>query len=525
MVDAGNLEKLVQSVDELFRIPILNIEDPSARANSADLLSHAALKASYLMLLSSGMLQDGKFIAHRFLPEAVKPFLEQLVVRDLTYEELQRNLAVRRELRRGIVSMARKNPSYLKEFMGALRLYVNNTFYDPATGQVHEDFSDAETNHSTVTRLTAYKVAPEVFREASLSLVGEGKYILGIKPSGIVTRRIREPPQNIAAWGEWQEKWMALAGHALSFLELDTVSLDRIVGEADVWSGVDVIEGYPRIRNAAESAWRMLKFGYDNKVYFRPIPHRFVLSDRRGNYRKGQSMTEITVLDLGNAANGVLYKIRHNDSSIAIGRLMLFDPENSEFGFTQSNMPQLIGLSLNPDMEPFYAACSIVAAQARDMMVKVVVERNEKRPYFSMAAIPPDGTTPSEHVIILPRTQFVYNTDPNLSSSEGSRVSRLVRTELSRFIGPHPLRLRPGSRPDPQKVSIAVLHGVPLAPNQTYRGGSQGYWIGNGNNPEAHNDRLFRSRSAMELLYSSKVAAKDTQAVSGTDNAASLRSV
>lgn len=505
MADARELEGLAKRVEALFSRKFFDITSPDARANSADLLSHAALESNYLLLLSSGMLHDGKFTAHRFLPEAVRPFLEQLVIRDLTYEELQRNLAVRRELRRGIVRGVRKNSAFLKEFMGSLRFYLNNTLYDPATGEVHEDFSDAEANHSIVTRLVASKVAPEVFREASLSLVGQGKYVLGIKPSGIVTRGIREPPQNIAAFGEWQKKWMNLSWHALSFLEVDPVSLDRIVGEADVWSGVDVIEGYPRIRNAADSAWRMLKFGYDHRAYFRPIPHRFVLSDRRGNYPKGQSITEVTILDLGNAANGVLYKIRHNDGSIAVGRILMFGQESLKFGFSQSNIQQLIGLSQNPDLEPFYAASSIAAAQARDMMVKVVVERDASRPYFSRDAQPPDGTTPSEHVIILlPRTQFVYNTRKDLSTREGRRVRNLVKKELSRFIGPHPLRLRPGSQPDPKKVSIATLHDVPLRPNQTYRGGeTDGYWIGNGGNHKAPNSEVFRSRSAMELLFSS----------------------
>ncbi|MBI3037283.1 hypothetical protein HYY73_06075 [Candidatus Woesearchaeota archaeon] len=489
-------------MDQLFAIPVLDITDKNARANSADLLAHAALKGTYLMLLSSGALRNGKFTPHPFLPPELARFFDILQIKERTYAELMTNLKSRHEVRQEIVKAARRNPFQFRDFVRSSSMYIHNPFLEQKTGQIRENLAPEEKNNLFLTVNLAYKIIAEVWRDVSLQLVGEGKYLLGMSDTGrFVARRVKEPPENVAAWMEWQGKWQLIAGHALSFFVLKAESLDKIVSENDSWSGVQAVSGYPLIADAAVEWAHLLRSGYANRRRPTSIPHRFPFTGKKGTYQSGQSIAEMTVLDLGNSSNGVLYKIRHTDGSIAVGRMYFNDAEQA-FCFFQSNMPQALGETTDFSLVPFYGCGAVAAALARDMFVYETKARDSKRAY-ELSTHQPDGTTPSEHEVWLPLTRFTYNIDPQQSSKAGRSLRSLVRRELApQHIEPHPLRLKPGYSPDPEKVAKADALDVRLEPGETFR---KDHWR-NLQNGEAPNlpDKTYKSRSAFALIFGAR---------------------
>lgn len=506
MTDARELESLVQQVETLFGRKFFDITSHDARANAADVLAHSALNGTYLLLLSSGLLRDGKFAPHRFLPAEFKPFFEALDLRDLSYGTLMSNMRNRKEVRREIVRMAGRNSLQLNELVRSLREYVLNPFYDQETGQVHEDLPEEEKHLVVTTMRIAYKTAAEVLRDVSLELAGPGRYILGVSNGRLVTRGLKETPENVAAWRNWQEKWQVLASHALCFMGMDIDSLDKLVSEHDLWSGVGVISGYPQIGDASEKAANLLTFGYHNREYFKPVPHRFLLTGRKGGFiMPRQSIADLTLIDLGAPEKGFVYKVRHSDGTIALGTTFL-DKETGDFSFIQSNTTQLIAETLNPSLDPVFGCSTIVTGQFRDLIINVTKLRAQKGEYERRMQ-PPDLTTPSEHTVWLPRERIVYNIDPVLSRREGRRLGEIVRLELApQYVGAHLLKLRHGFKPDPEKLLRAANLSFHPLPNETLR---KEHWRGLDGNAEPYDppNVAHKSKSAMALMFEAKPAA------------------
>ena len=450
--------------------------------------------------------QVGTLRPHRFLPSELVPYLDGISIEALSPEELRANFKRRAEARQEFTKMVAKDPARFVKVIRRLSQYLTNALSDPQA-EVHSDLTDEEKHQAGVTYRAAYLAMPELWRDVSLRFVGKGNYLLTFKPYGEpISRRIREPPDNPAAFNEALVKWHDLAAHAVNFFELAT--LDRLVMDTDSWSDLSVVAGYPHIADADKHADQLLREGYADRKRFDPRLHMFPLREaKQTRYKSGESIAAVTVIDRGSPKQGFEYFVRHVDGTIAFGKIF-FPLGNESFqrvgdeiryiGMLHSNLVQFIHENVGRDLplSPFLGLHNLVAAFGRDMMVKKALERDyreQRGPYKPHLQHNGQPT-----VILLPSFQVTYNTDPRKAHLEYQRLEKLVRELTGYWVTPHTRRLLPDHHPSPKQLILAGAQDWSVPEGSTF---VRGHWVGE---PDETMVQQYRSRSAAAVLFSSK---------------------
>ena len=420
----------------------------------------------------------------------------------LTREELAKNTLGRIGVREDFAKKAKKYPKWFAEVITKLFAYENNPYKDPETGVTREDLPDEERLHADITANLALEIMPELWRDASLSMVGPGKYLIGFEPSWkAISKRMRESHGNPAAFKEAQIRWRNLGRHAISFFDLQ--SLDRLIQDGDVFGDASLVQGYPWIADADKHAYQQLRFGYDNHERRNPILHEFPLIKdgprKQKSYKEGQSIASITIVDLINPHKGLEYVVRHVDGTIAVGKVFLRQ-EDGRFIITHSN--QVMYVVENPGFvnDPILGVALLVSAMGRDMMVYNHKERDYRVSQGMQK--PSDGTSPEPVEIWLPQTMYLYNTDPRKARSEHRRLAGMVREIGPHYRSPHKMHLPTYKSPSQEALGRAVKEDYPLPPgNYTF---VRGHGVMGGDENMA---QQFKSHSAMAYLFSARKAA------------------
>ena len=475
-------------VEELFS---LKVDLP---VYSEDILGYAlaqnALKNMYLVLARNGI---GAVKANAFLPKGLAPLLEGLSASSFSTGELKKNAANLAEFRREAVKQSKKNPEW---FVNLMRNFPNIKVGENGES-VYESLNKEGRIHASVGTTIAYLAIPTMLRDVSREIVGNGRYIINFSPSGKpVSKRIREVLNNNAGFKETVLKWQNLGGHAMHFFNLS--KLETLVGEGDVWSDINVIEGYPYIADADKLADQFLRYGYGHRERFNPIIHEFNIGQQgKIRYKGGQIIASVRVVDLRDPAKGFEYLVRHSDGTISVGRLHIPD-ETQRVTLLASNFDQYMQeKSGTKSMDSFMGLALLVAAFGRDMMIYNTKEEDYKIGRGTYR--PSDNKKPEPIELWLPQTRYVYNTDPSRAVSEYHRLSELIREVSSHYRSPHKMELPPDKRPSPAQLALAVIEKYPLPPgNYTY---VKGAWIGGEDEKMV---QQFKSRSAGNVFFGAR---------------------
>ena len=494
---------LVERITTLFRQDFAHDSGDVVR----DQLAHNALYNTYMSLLRFDAL--GEFKPHPFVPEEFSPLLDGLSVESFSPQELlgdmDKRAAAREELVGGLVKKARQDPDEFKNLFLKLYSYANNFYYDARNDVQHGVESPAiapeDAQHSALTATIAYFLLPDLWRDVSLRLVGKGNYLIGFRPNGQpISKRLKEPPKNIAAIDDAVTKWHRIADHAITFFNFS--SLDRIVKDNDAWSGVDIIDGYPIVADARTIAYQLLSFGYNSRERHSPIIHMFPLDSERvkhSKYKEGQSIASITVVDLHDPKKGLEYVIRHTDGTIAAGRLFL-DPESGEFAIISSNAVQYARKRPEiQNIDPLSGIGVLAASFGRDMMVY----DNREKAYREEGGMqsPSEHEKPEPVITMLPRVKYGYNIKPDRYSSESDRLKELVRRRLSPYHRTYHGRTLPeGQNPSEKQLELNASLPVPLklGPGETF---VRDTWV---NGYDLDMVKQFKSKSAAAVLFSAR---------------------
>ncbi|MDP3765218.1 MAG: hypothetical protein Q8R04_01785 [Nanoarchaeota archaeon] len=475
-------------IEELFS---LKVDLP---VYSKDILAYAlaqsALKNMYLVLVING-IEAVK--ANAFFPEGLAPLLEGLSASSFSPEELKKNAATFADFRGGIVRQTKKNPEW---FVSLMKNFPNIKVGESGKS-VYESLSDDDKVHANVGTTIAYLAMPTILRDVSREIAGNGRYIINFSPSGKpVSKRMREVLDNNAGFKDTVIRWQNLGGHAMHFFNMD--KLELLVGEGDVWSDINVIEGYPHVADANKLADQFLRYGYECRERFNPIVHEFNINGQgKTKYKGGQSIASVRVADLRYPNKGFEYLIRHTDSTISVGRLYIPD-ETQRVTISASNLDQYIQEKSGTKLiDPFMGLALLVAAFGRDMMIYDTKEKDYK--VGRRAYRPSDNKSPEPIELWLPQTKYVYNTDPSKAGSEHYRLSELIREISPHYRSPHKMKLPQDRNPSPEQLALAAKEGYPLPQgNYTYR---KGTWVGEEDEKMVHQ---FKSRSAGAVLFGAR---------------------
>ncbi|MBI2549903.1 hypothetical protein HYV83_01855 [Candidatus Woesearchaeota archaeon] len=486
----GTTDDLSTRVRKLFS-GVAPAAIPDALTNS---LMHTALFNTYLLLYQNNMA--GRFVPHSFLPPELAPFFDGLSVGSLSREELERNLRTRAVALYDFIRKARRDPLWFRDVTSRLLNYQISPLYDPQKDVFNQNLPAEESLHSGVTAGVAYLLVSDLWRAVSLAMVGKGKYISGITPSGqVLSKAIREPPDNKAAFNEALVKWQRLAGHALSFFE--NPSIDKLVQDGDEWSDIDVIKGYPNIASADKTADNLLRYAYEQRERYVPLPHQIILSDDKGKprYKGGQSIASITIIDLDSPQSGFHYLIRHTDNTVVAGKIFLPN-DTGRFRFMQSNLVQHMNESTGPVLlDPFLGVCLLVAAIGRDMMVYKDIERTYR---IERSGQPNAHTSQGSPIKWLPIEHFIYNTESHKAQEESERAHELSRIVTPYYVPRHKRRLLPDQQPSPKQLALAASVTFKVPEGYTF---VRGHPVGGvGENMVQH----YKSRSAASVLFGSR---------------------
>lgn len=475
-------------VEELFSLKVdlpVYSEDILAYA-----LAQSALKNMYLVLARNG-IEAVK--ANAFFPKELAPLLEGLSASSFSQAELKKNAANFTEFRREVVKQARKSSEW---FVNLMRNFPNISVGE-SSENLYERLSEEERFHTGAGTTVAYLAIPTMLRDVSREIAGNGRYIINFSPSGKpVSKRMREVLNNKAGFKETALKWQNLGGHAMHFFNLD--KLELLVGDGDVWSDINVIEGYPHVADADKLADQFLRYGYECRERFNPIIHEFNIKEQgKTRYKGGQSIASVRVADLKYPNKGFEYLIRHNDGTISVGRLHIPD-ETQRVTISASNFDQYMQeKSGTKSMDPFMGLALLVAAFGRDMMI---YDTKEKAYKIGRGAYRPSDNKSSEPIELwLPQTRYEYNTDPSRAGSEHYRLSEFIREVSPHYRSPHKMKLPEDKSPSPKQLALAAEEKYPIPPgNNTY---VRGTWVGDEDEKML---QQYRSKSAGAVFFGAK---------------------
>lgn len=270
------------------------------------------------------------------------------------------------------------------------------------------------------------------------------------------------------------EEFQNITFHSVTTHLFDPENLAKIVKDHESWSNFTHDENYPRIPNAANIAAQLLTFAQQHKEYYRPWPHEVVINN--------PPLYSITVVD--EAPEGLLYKIKHTDGSIALGRILFID---DKYAIVQSDgVGQPAKWNSNP--QNTISIFALVSAIARDMFVLETKERfyDESRPMKPSFG---KKKKKKEEYMWLPRTRINYVGEKEIPIDE--RIDRIAPYGIA----PHPVtgHKRKAKNPNPKQLELAK--GVLEIP--------AGYtYVRPYEHPGGKGEkRLYKSRSAMVTLF------------------------
>ena len=181
----------------------------------------------------------------------------------------------------------------------------------------------------------------------------------------------------------------------------------------------------------------------------------------------------------------MLYKIKHTDGSIALGRIIFID---DKYEIIQSDgVGQPAKWNSNP--QNTVSIFALVSAIARDMFVLDTKERyyDESRPLKSGFG---KKKKKKEEYVWLPRTRINYIGEREVPLDE--RIDRIAPYDIA----PHPVtgHKRKAKNPNPKQLELAMKAGMEIPAGYTY--------VRPYEHPGGKGERrLYKSRSALMTLF------------------------